>query len=369
MRTGDESSDWLPSTGDWWRATRYEVVEGIIRPASGSRIERYDPWVLYRRTRAKGHEFQPPYADLTDLCIELSSSREDAEKQIVGWCRRYGLLGLLPHQVRMARLSPRWAEREIEGLAMPVPEQVQLFRLHNGWRRRRTVIPVNEIVDLAAPDCQRGRLVSRTLAPEAWARIEVIRQDLRSAEISGESVRETFGRFFAGVASDEAEDFAYPAPLSDEFWRTYGEPYEDFLDGLQCFTEAVSMLEAQRNTQKLSREDARRVAHGMELLNALLAPANATITAAPGASFGQRWICGSLLCAFAMMALQDLAEGRHVHPCRTCSRIFVSQHPAARYCSDQCRWTSQKRRQRTAAEIPPAPRRRAGDSRKRSKPG
>lgn len=359
-------TEWIPSTGDWWRATRYEVVDGVIRPASDSRIERYDPWALYRRTRAKGHEFQPPYADLTDLGLELSTSRENAEKQIVGWCRTYGLLGLLPHQVRMATLSPRWAVREVPGLAMPVPEQVQLFRLHNGWRRRRTMIPVNQDVDLAAPDCDRGQLVSRAIAPVAWARTGVIRQDLRSAEISSESVRMTFGRFFPGVESGDADDFPYPAPLSEEFWRAYGEPYDDFLDGLQCFAEAMWLLEPQRSAEKLSREDARRVSRGTELLNALLAPANATLVTAPGASFEQRWICGSLLSAFAMMALQDLAEGRHIHPCRTCSRLFVSQHPAARFCSDQCRWTSQKRRQREAAEIAPTPRRRGAKTQRRS---
>lgn len=339
-----DNLEWIPSAGRWWRASRYEIVAGMIRPARDATIEAFDPWEIYRGTRAKGYEFCPPYASLTNLGLDLARSVPEAERQIVKWCERYGLLGLLPHQIRMATLSPRWVE--IEGdPAFLVPEQVQFIRSNRGWSCRRTLIRPPKIVDLSSG--QRGQLVPRKVSPEAWARVSALRQDLRSSEISSQSLRESFGRYFPDVSSDEANDFAYPAPLSDAFWRSYSEPYGDFLNGLQCLAEALWSLGLHRESEERQDQlNIDRVSEGVDLLDALLSPASPTIVPGPQGRFDQQWVCGSLLCAFAMMALQDLAEGRHIRPCITCSRLFVSQHPAALYCSRQCRWKVQKRRQR-----------------------
>lgn len=360
-----ENWEWIPSGGRWWRATRYEIVAGVIRPAADAEIEAYDPWALYRKTRAKGFEWTPPYAELTNIGLDLGTSVDEAERRILEWCQRYGLLGLLPHQVRMATLSPRWIALEGQ-VALLLPEQAQFIRANTGWSCKRIIIRPTEIVH--APAGQRDQLVPREMAPDAWARVGAIRQDLRSSEISNQSLAETFARFFPNVPADQAEDFAYPAPLSDAFWRTYSEPYADFLDGLQCFAEALWLLDRHRHGEGPHEDDANRVAEGVELLDALLAPASPTIVPTPGRRFRQEWVCGSLLCGFAMMALQDLAEGRHVRACRTCSRLFVSQHPAALYCSKQCRWKVQKRRQRSATQAEPTTRRPAAHTVQRRKP-
>lgn len=359
-----ENLEWIPSGGRWWRATRYEIAAGAIRPTADAKIETYDPWEIYRKTRAKGFEWTPPYAELTNLGVDLGVSAGDAERRVLEWCQQYGLLGILLHQVRMATLSPRWIELEGE-VAILLPQQVQFIRSNTGWGRKRTIIRPAEIVH--APAARRGELVPREIAREPWARVGAIQQDLRSSEISNRSLAESFARFFPDVPADQAEDFAYPAPLSKAFWRTYSEPYAEFLDGLQCFAEALWLLDRHRHADEPHPDDPKRVAKGIALLDALLAPASATIVPTHDRRFRQEWVCGSLLCAFAMMALQDLAEGRHVRACRTCSRLFVSQHPLALYCSKQCRWKVQKRRQRSARKAAPTTRRPAARTAQRRK--
>src|SRR3954449_4786666 len=69
--------------GDWWRFDRYEIKDGVIRPAASARLEWYDPWLAYRQVQfQKGAA--PPYADLLKLAAELPSP---APRRSHGWTR------------------------------------------------------------------------------------------------------------------------------------------------------------------------------------------------------------------------------------------------------------------------------------------
>lgn len=174
----------------------------------------------------------------------------------------------------------------------------------------------------------------------------MLRQSLRSAEIFQETLREGWWSYFPDVPAEEAETYAYPAPLSEAFWRLYAEPYSTFIEALQRLTEALWDLEHHKPRKQTTETDRPRVAEGRAMLHALLAPASPAVVPQDDGSFRQEWVCGSLLSAFAMMALQDLTESRRVRGCDVCHRLFVSQHPRALYCSPVCRWKLQKRRQR-----------------------
>ena len=54
----------------------------------------------------------------------------------------------------------------------------------------------------------------------------------------------------------------------------------------------------------------------------------------------------TLLQALYVQLVVHLQEGRRVGRCPRCSRWFVIRDPRQRYCSDSCRWATQKRRQR-----------------------
>ena len=343
MRT--ETWDWVVAGGCWWRFDRYRVKDGYLRPVAGARIETYRPWAQYTGTKIRGDEWRPPYADFVNLREDLALPRQDAEKQIATWCARYGLLGLGLHQFRTVTLAPRW-RRSPEMSPLLVPAQEHYVHTSTGWVSKRLFLRPERMESfLSAHPELEGALVPREVAPEAWARVGGLRQGLRSAELSVEPLQLTWSTFFPDVAREEAETFPYPAPLSEEFWRAYAEPWGDFVDGMQRLDEALWDLDHHKSGE-VSRLDAERVEEGRGLLEALLAPAGVTVVPETDGSFSQQWVWGSLLNAFAMMALHDLTESRRVRRCDTCGRLFVSQHPLALYCSRVCRWKRQKQRQR-----------------------
>lgn len=325
----------------------------MIRPARGALLEAYDPWKLYLGSRVRGQETLPTYAKFVNLRNSLSRGIPDAEAAILNWCSRFGLPGMLPHQIRGITLAPRWRSVS-EGDEIIVPSQRHYVRTHHGWAGRIADVQPRTVVHSFNRPELNGLAVPREVAPDAWERTRVLRQPLRSPEHTSESLRETWWKYFPDVPSDEAETYAYPIPLSEEFWRLYAEPYAEFLDGMQYLAEALWCLQQHHPRDTSIAEDARAVSRGVFMLETLLAPATITIVPKPDGRFAQEWICGSLLSAFALMALQDLTESRRVRECAAqCGRLFVSQHPAALYCSDACRWKMQKRasRRRAAEKI------------------
>lgn len=359
MRTAlPRDTDWMPAAGYWWRFNQYEIVSGVIRPTRDARLEEYDPWKQYLKTRTRGGETLPAYAEFVNLRNSLSRGIPEAEAAVLDWCSRYGLPGMLPHQIRSITLAPRWRSASEDGEII-VPSQRHYVRTHHGWAGRDAdVRPTKVEYSFNRPEL-KGLPVPRDVAPDAWEQTCVLRQPLRSPEHIRESLRETWWEYFPAVPQDEAETYDYPIPLSEDFWRLYAEPYGEFLHGVQYLGEALWSLRHHQPVDVSAVEDARIVKRGVFLLETLLAPA--TVTAVPMAdgTFAQAWICGSLLSAFALMALQDLTESRRVRDCAAepCGRLFVSQHPAALYCSDACRWKMQKRasRRRVAERSATAP--------------
>jgi hypothetical protein len=253
---------------------------------------------------------------------------------------------MLLHETRSVTLAPRWASLK-EGASLIVPGQVQYVRTNRGWAEKRALLqPASFGYSFNRPELD-GLPVPEEAAPGAWARAGVLHQSLRSPEHTNEKLRETWWKFFPDVPEEDAETYRYPVPLSAEFWHQYAEPYSQLLDGIQCLAEALWALEHHRPANTTSDADAKHVAQGVFLLDMLLAPASVTLVPKPNGTFSQEWVCGSLLSAFAMMAVQDLTESRRVRDCAArCGRLFVSQHPAALYCSDACRWKMQKRQLR-----------------------
>jgi len=345
MRTSNKRKDWQFAASRWWRFDRYEIRDGYVRPVPGAKLEIYDPWEAYWNSRKRGDESSPPYADFVNLRDALALSMPEANARLTDWCARYGLPGVLLQQVRVATFAPRWISLD-EKESVLVPAQEQFTRTNTGWVIRRSLFRSEDVEGIFKSPTLRGTPTSRDAAPEAWARTGVLRQSLRSPEIFQESVRETWWKFFPDVSAEEAETYAYPAPLSEPFWRLYAEPYGAFIDGLQRLTEALWDLEHHKPRKQATETDRRRVAEGRDIFHALLAPASPAVVPQDDGSFRQEWVCGSLLSAFAMMALQDLTESRRVRGCDVCHRLFVSQHPNAQYCSSVCRWKLQKRRQR-----------------------
>src|SRR6266581_4208348 len=117
-------------SGGWWRFSEYEIHDGAIKPARNAKFERYDPWEIYG-TSEWNTTISRPYQSLMGLVLSLGavfdehtvtwrlrnkrfiegSLTSDEQAEVLDWCSRFGLLGILPHLAVTIQLPLRFAPR------------------------------------------------------------------------------------------------------------------------------------------------------------------------------------------------------------------------------------------------------------------
>jgi len=355
----------------WWRFSSYELQGGYIRPAKDAKLEEYDPWEAYRESWVydpesdipfhQKREKNPPYQSLLALLDKIALQPDgnltaESAKRLLGWCEQNGLLGILPQRVQIVTTAARWYpeyawdaalgnQPEQQAKATLYHTQFQYYRFNaydelRGWYSIR-------ILGEPAKGKRLGQLVtgqSKTLTPGVL--IQEMRRNqnegfptvIMSPEFFEEPFSETWARFFPDVPKDKVETYRYPLPLSNRFWELYSESIKDFLYGAILLRDAIAGLS---NT-----EDKDMVYQSTKLFNNLVSSASIVMVPSEENQFQQEWRTPSLLGCFAVMALQDVTQQRRVLRCDNCNKPFVTEAYQARYCSDRCRRTAQKRRYR-----------------------
>src|SRR5437879_1561204 len=110
--------------GAWWKASQYEVHDGLIRPVPGAPVDLYDPWAAYTQARAGwGGTGAPPYASLLELAwqVRLLPPRTDqnprlspeSEELVLKWCSAHGLLGIVLQETEAVYYAARWRNAQL----------------------------------------------------------------------------------------------------------------------------------------------------------------------------------------------------------------------------------------------------------------
>jgi hypothetical protein len=319
----------LPETRyGWWRFDRYQIQNGVIRPAAGSRLTWYDPWVTFQQIRNQTNG-QPAYSELTRLASKLNADpatkgylrdlSQESESAILAWCGGHGLLGVLLSRWESVTLSPRPA-----GPDRAIRTQVRYLRGYG-----TTIGMVHTKGDL----------------PEA--RSSVLIHPLHDLTTKEEPLVYTWARFFPSVPEQERETFAYPIPYSQEFWELYAEPMSEFWRAARLFTGAVQHLGASAKpiaggARASTETEALARAQAVDVLNLLRKDVSQVLLDEDG-GLRQEWVSPSLLASFAEMFVLDLMAGRRSRYCECCGLPFIWESYQARYCSTACRLRQQKR--------------------------
>ncbi len=319
----------LPETSyGWWRFDRYQIQNRVIRPAAGSRLTWYDPWVDFQQTRNQTNG-QPAYSELTRLASKLNADpatkgyfrdlSQESESAILAWSGGHGLLGVLLSRWESVTLSPRSTG--------PDPNIRIQERYLRGYGT--TICRVQTKGDL----------------PEA--RSCVLIHPLHELTTKEEPLTDTWACFFPSVPEQKRETFAYPAPYTQEFWELYAEPLSEFWRAARLFAGAVQHLgasakpipggaRARTETEALAR------AQAVEVLNLLRKDVSQVLLDEDG-GLRQEWVSPSLLASFAEMFILDLMAGRRSRYCECCGLPFIWESYQARYCQIACRFRQQKR--------------------------
>lgn len=354
--------------GKWWHFTRYEIRSECIVPAKGARLVKYDPWERYRRARRRGRGHPADYEELANLLVELrrvyeqrmspamknlaadlarsgvgriglSTTRSQVrdllqphdEAPLLEWCNRNGLLGVLPHESISVIFRPLWNRHPFRKSPI-VPTQTFYVSRSGQWEGVRlgfgdihssTATP-GDPVDLSVLAPGRNNLLGPT-GPVGWIRMLLDQGGIRVDSI------EEWRRHFPGQTTEVS-----PPPLSAGFWRLYVEWVYEFLAAAEILVDVVGNLtDASRRTSRLN-----------PTLQRLLAPTATTFIDRGKAGPRTQWVCGSLLSAYTLMAIEDAIGTGPMRPCPGCAKLFVPDRSDVGYCSNRCRWRQQKRRHR-----------------------
>jgi hypothetical protein len=337
--------------GQWRKFTTYEVRGGFIRPAQGAILEDCDPWDEYEQCRVKSKALEAPYWSLIKLIdgISLSSDpgmklSEKNEIQIVEWCNKHGLLGLLLQNTLMAVQRARWEPNRFSDGQIPlVPTTHTLIRINGGWTSEWDAVEDGRVeVRLA----KKNHVVADEYFPTVLQTPGVLEQALGSNRLRWSTFSDSWGLFFPDVPSNKRESFQYPTPLSDAFWHSYAEPVRGFWTAAAMFRDMVKSF-AIGEPISSANPNLIKAFEAQQVLHALLGPVAPTLTLDENGLFRPEWSCASLLASFSMMFYRDLTEfGKRIVSCRRCKSIFVTSAWQALYCSERCRSYVQTKRKR-----------------------
>jgi hypothetical protein len=344
------SATGVMSGGWWFRADRYEIRDGLIRPAAGAKIELYDPWAQHvpapRRRRGSdankpANADERPYQALLRLAhalrdpvtgIPAAALSTEQEGEVLKWCGANGLLGVLPHQVEMVLFPASFEEGE------DWPVSYGYRRTPLGWEvetraatvyrsptKRPGIIRMPKLPERIEPDMNTGGVVLRSLPDN---RLE--REDLAG----------TWSQFFAAEDRQAAAHWPFPSFASKRFWLLYGEPVSTFVAVAAFLADPVGRIASLGQTASTASRDELLAAHGQ--INALAASASPAL-GRDALGSEMRWTTPSLLSSYAIMTAIDLAGGADVRLCDVCGSPFVTPTGWAHYCSSTCRTTQNKR--------------------------
>lgn len=323
--------------GKWARWTRYELIDGVIRPARDAALIEYDPWERFRENDGRYRTVHQPYIELVNLCRRLDDLRiqsgiqpwspggrtlkpvvgpqNEADQLILDWVERHGLLGIVPTVANSIRSGTKW------------------HYLAGGVWFSFTQLRGDAPVRLDDPAV--GWLNLRFRLYEA--------QPLKDLE-----------PFFGANIADQG----VPGPGSPEFWRDYREPIDKFVSYGRRFASDAMCLSHWRDARFARPSDGLRPDtpgdSEHEAFNVLAALA-ATTAAEPQLAADRKMIVEErnspgLLASYALMFLWDRMDGRRIVRCGGCGSHFVSNEIRAGYCSVACRRTASSRRYRRRVE-------------------
>ncbi|NQV22122.1 MAG: hypothetical protein HQ511_11960 [Rhodospirillales bacterium] len=354
----------MANTGSWWRYSQYDIVDGNIVPAPGAKLEIYDPWKIFEDVSGNKSANVSPYGQLLDIYRDVSAEighRGDAtvlsaqsQAAIKSWCEKFGLLGVLPQKCQIVELAPRWRPLAISGFEdaatddgsedlLLMPTLRRYNRFGSGWISRD---------DQYAPNANRmpvnsvGDLVERAEYPKGWPSPGAVIAGPGTRNWNRESLDISWKPFFPGVPKPESLTYDYPMPLSDEFWQSYAEPIEVFVDAVADLHWALRNLRKKDSSAESEDDYDARVLAGQSALNKLAYPITACVVVNNGGQIRQKWVSTSLLASLSMMALLDITGNGRVLTCPVCRGLFTSTSSKTKYCSPKCRNTQQKRNSR-----------------------
>lgn len=381
----------------WWRASEYEVVGGThIAPTEDADVEIYDPFAGHDAFwGGRSRQETPPYEALANLDVQ-------DEAEILDFCRRYGLLGVLPQRTLEAFFWPYWDWDQQwagggQGMSGTLDDRTvsRLFPVQRQYRRGEDPIdvqadlyptdggssgaPLSEsemekareerLLTLESPIRTPGARIVRHVSgsatqaglPEAWVQffprrpgvVDWVLWHWEGTYWEDQAGRSILDREAGRALAESLARRRYPVPYSPEFLSSYGEPLRLFVQRAQLMAEFYRQWQRAAEVSSVAeldnvfRADERLPAGFRPILRSLHPYGRPRDRAEGGVEWQYQWDIPSLFAGLTVMLFQDFAFRDAIgKTCDWCGELFTTDNPAQDYCTSRCRETAAQARRR-----------------------
>lgn len=315
----------------WWRARRYSIQDGAIQPKGA--VAWYDPWALYEDLWAKGKRWSIA-SELVELVRKLEGTHSEdelergvlsseGEGRVLGWCERFGLLGILPHRA-LTIVEPLLV------VASQSRPRENVVGVRIGWRVGGTWL--NDVVrypeyrtGVGRNRPRRGALVHN---PGTCPKPHVIWQDLFEGFAKAADLHAALRPFFPSLDEADRDKGQYPLPFEQRFVRFYSEPVAAFCTAAR---QLARLVDESRDVEERKRN--RR---------ALVAGVNPDELIEEAGAHRWQWASPSLLGTLATMVILDNVASCPMGVCawEKCGRVFARRQARQKFCCETHRNTA-----------------------------
>jgi len=286
-------------------------------PAPHARFMEFDPFWSYQLTWGRGGHAKrkslgnhPPYIELTHIAQTPVNHEE-----IIRWCNRYGLLGLLLfHTVQFV-----W----------PAVDALQVLDA-----------PPGRVVDM-----ELDELVMEALATPSHALVHV------GGRIITCSVEEALGPYFPSMQNSGTASYSLLSGLGlygradTSVLRNYAEPVDKFVEAASQMRRAFDILAGMGDPPSGLHGGASKLLPP-DYSQALRTTWEDLVW--EDNAWRSRWQFSSLLAALYTMLRVDVGGGKIQRYCRRkkCGKPFITDNPQQEHCSNKCARAEEKARAR-----------------------
>ena len=223
--------------------------------------------------------------------------------------------------------------------------QVVYAKTRIGWKDvdKTSIGPKSPMLELEPGETAEKYVEPEGLPPSLEASV-LTTSALFSEEIIERGLAEGLSMHFPDVADEDRLSYDYPMPLSDRFWREYGESLETFRNAVTQFRTMLENLKDIWPLDSAPEEALRNLVLGRNQLHAIFSARPVLGLGVEG--FESKWAFSSLLAMFALTAHMNLVGGKAVRQCQRlrCRRLFMTPVKTKRYCSERCRRSEEQAR-------------------------
>ena len=308
----------------WWRAGRYEIQADVLKS-----VEEPVPYILPSR---RGNAWK----ELIDLHGAYSgeSLNQKAAKAICSWCKQYGLPGYLLQTTESIFLPPvTHSGRQ----SLTKQTAIAYKRAGGRWITKKVTIRDDDKGEWGRPGPFAGYMERSDITRKPQP--SVVSDSFMTFSIDAEAASSWFASSEPTIQERTsitrlshhlkcAVDRC-PQPGTEDFWKVYQEPVEDFFRAARLLSWIQSAIKEAETTG-----DPTAILSQLALSGWVKSPSGETA-----------WTGASLLGAYASELLTgDSGVRRCIQS--NCGTVFMPSRSDQKYCSERCRVREGKRKER-----------------------